>query len=287
MVVSRRVSSIYFIFQCTQVCRQRLGQHALAENLFDEAVQIRRTTLGNDHVDVGASLSKLGASQISLRKFDDAYTNLRTALKIYRQNHGNEHRIVAQMLCHLACLFFESGEMLSAQATFEDALEIYHAVFQTETDRDACMVQLTDTLCNIGSIQNRRKRFAEAITTFSEALDLQRGIVGLNDARIVSTLDNLGYAYSRSKDYAHALSCYKQMLRAQIGQYKVFNHMCYDTFRKEILMYEKLKKFSEAAESIREIIQIQTNLPLRDEELFLETRKELEGMQKKCAFHRR
>jgi tetratricopeptide (TPR) repeat protein len=259
----------------------------LAENLFEEAAQIRRQTLGRDHVDVGASLSKLGASQISLRKFDDAYTNLRLALKIFRHNHGNEHRIVAQMLCHIACLYFEYGEMLSAQATFEDALDIYRAVFQSETDRDACMVQLTDTICNIGSIQNRRKRFADAIASFSEALDLQRGIVGLNDTRIISTFDNLGYAYSKRKDYTNALSCYKQMLRAQLTLYKMFNQVCFDTFRKEILMYEKLKKFSEAADSIREVIQIQKNFPIRDEELFQETRNMLEDMQKKCAFRER
>ena len=38
-----------------------MGQFALAENLLAEAVQIRRQTLGPDHVEVAASLSKLGS----------------------------------------------------------------------------------------------------------------------------------------------------------------------------------------------------------------------------------
>jgi tetratricopeptide (TPR) repeat protein len=234
-------------------------------------------------LEVAASLSKLGASQIALKKFDDAYVNLRTALRITRQNLGPQHKTVAQMLCHLACLFFESGEILSAQATFEDALEIYRLVFPHEADRDGCMIQLTDTLCNIGSIQNRRKRFADAIASFSEALDLQVGIVGLHDSRIISTLDNLGYAYSKRKEYSNALACYRKMLRAQIGHQKMFTRACFDTFRKEVLMYEKLKKFSEAADSIRETIQIQKGLHPRDDTLIEESRLILEEIQKKCC----
>lgn len=264
-----------------QVCRQRLGQNLLAENLFDEAVQIRRKTLGPDHLEVAASLSKLATAQISLQKFDDAYDNIRAALKISRMNLGLEHKIVAQMLCHQACLFFESGETMSAQSTFEDALDIYRAVWPRDSDRNGCMIQLTDTMCNIGSIQNRRKRFADAIKTFAEALDLQRGIVSHNDPRIISTLDNLGYAHSKSKDYASALACYKKMMRAQISQQNTFTQDCFETFRKEVLMFEKLKRFSEAIDEIKETIQMQKTMLPRDHEIIAETKALLENVQRK------
>lgn len=265
----------------SKVCRQRMGQYLLAENLFEEAVQIRRQTLGPEHLEIAASLSKLATSQISLRKFDDAYENIRSALRIARANLGHEHKTVAQMLCHMACLFFESGEMLAAQATFEDALIVYRAIWGKEPDHNACMIQLTDTLCNIGSIQNRRKRFADAVKTFSEALDLQRGIVSHNDSRIISTLDNLGYAYSKSKDYANALSCYKKMLRAQISQHKTFTAECFETFRKEILMFEKLKRYSDAITEIKETLQMQKSLLSRDDDIISETKAMLDNVQRK------
>jgi tetratricopeptide (TPR) repeat protein len=265
-----------------QVCRQRLGQHALAENLFDEAVQIRRQTLGRDHLEVAASLSKLGAAQIALRKFDDAYYNLRSSLKIARHNLGPIHKTVAQMLCHMACLFYESGEMLSAQSSFEDALDIYRVVWKRELDRDSCMMQLTDTICNIGSIQNRRKCFTDAVSSFSEALDLQRGIVGHSDTRIVSTLDNLGYAYSKKKEYASALSCYQAMLRAQLSNNdNIFNKACLDTFRKEILMYEKLKRYIEAIAAINEALQKLKGAFPRNDSLMAEMIAIRDDVQKK------
>lgn len=271
----------------------------MAENLFEEAVQIRRQTLGCDHIEVAASLSKLGAAQIALRKFDDAYLNLRTALKITRQILGPIHKAVAQMLCHIACLFFETNEILAAQASFEDALDIYRSVWSPEDNsdhRDACMVQLTDTLCNIGSIQNRRKRYDDAINSFSEALDLQRGIVGHDDPCIISTLDNLGYAYSKKKDYLSALSCYRTMFHAQVSpklngntnngsSSSTFTKASFDTFRKKILMYEKLKRFNEAIDVIKETLQRQEKLVIRDDSLITATKALLEDVQKKLRNH--
>ena len=139
-----------------------------------------------------ASLAKLGSARVALQKFDDGLDVLREALSIARKSLGRSNKTVAQILCHIACLYFEASELFSAQATFEDALEIYREVFPTATDRDACMTQMTETLCNIGSIQNKRKNFSAAIDCFREALDLQRGIMGHDHPRVIATLDNLG-----------------------------------------------------------------------------------------------
>lgn len=239
-----------------------MGQHELAEKLFTEAVQIREECLGPNHLEVAASLSKLGAAQTAVGKFDEAFEKLRKAVKIAIDALGHNHKTVAQMLCHLACLYFEAGELMSSEATFQDALEIYRDVWSTSVDRDACMTQLTDTLCNVGSIQNRRKRFAAASASFSEALDLQRGIANHDDTRIISTLDNLGYSYSKLKDYAAALQCYRQMFRNYTKNTDTFPPACFETFRKQILMLEKLKRLPEAIEEAKTTLQkITATLP--------------------------
>lgn len=263
------------------MCRQRLGQHALAENLFDEAVRIRKQTLGPNHLDVAASISKLGTSQIVLQKLDEAYENLRLAIKISRANLGHEHKTVAQMQCHLACLFYEAGELMAAQSTFEDALSIYRAVWRNDDDRNGCMIQLTDTLCNIGSIQNRRMKLTDAIETFSEALELQQGVVSLDNVRIISTMDNLGYSFSKNKDYASALSCYRKILRAQLSQQNTFHSECLITFRKVILMHEKLRRFADAINEIKEAIHVQKTTNPRDHRMIMEMTSILEDIQKK------
>ena len=187
-------------------------------------------------------MTKLGSTRIALKNFDGALQDLREALRITRRTLGRCHKTVAQILCQIACLYFEAGELFSAQATFEDALEIFREVFPTETDRDVCMTHITETLCNIGSIRNKQKNFSGAIECFREALDLQRGILGHNHSKVVATLDNLGYSFSKNKSYNQALTCYKEMLTAQLSKDGTFSSECCDTLKKQILIYEKLKK---------------------------------------------
>ena len=201
-----------------------------------------------------ASLAKLGAAQVVLQKFEDALQNLREALRITRKTLGRSHRTVAQIMCHIACLYFEAGELFSAQATFEDALEIYREAFATEDDRDACMAQMTETLCNIGSIQNKRKNYAGAIGYFREALDLQRGIMGHDHPRVIASLDNLGYSFSKNKSYNQALTCYKEMLSAQLSQQGEFTLDYCDTLKKQTLIYQKLKNLDGAIKATKKAL---------------------------------
>lgn len=262
------------------VCRQRMGQYALAENLLAEAVQIRRQTLGNDHVEVAASLSKLGSVRLQAGRIEEAFSDLQKALKIAKKLQ--KPKTIAQMLCHLGCFYFQVQELFAAQATFQEALTLYRQFWQEESsnlnsaDRNALMLQLTDTLCNIGTIQNRRKRFSNAISSFQEALDLQRGVLPNDHPRILSTLDNLAYAYSKNKEYARAVTCYKNMLKAQVSHYRTFTAECLETIRKRLLMYEKLKLPNQAVEDLKEIVAWQKTLLPRDNAILLETKKLLE-----------
>ena len=80
---------------------------------------------------------------------------------------------MAQTLCNIGYLYFSANELLAAEATFRDALDIYRAVWSADADRDSCMSQMCDTMCNIASILNKRKKFAQAIALFNEGLDVR------------------------------------------------------------------------------------------------------------------
>jgi tetratricopeptide (TPR) repeat protein len=264
------------------VCRQRMRHYAQAEGYFGQAVQIRVVTLGDNHADTAASLAKLGQTRVFLRKLDPAHADLRRALKIARQTLGVQHKTVAVIQCHTAVCYFEAGEFMAAQGSFQDAVDIYRQIWKTEGDRDACMAQLTDALCNIGSIQNRRKRFEDAVVTFKEALDLQRGILGHDSPRVVATHDNLAYSYSKTRDYASALQCYKKMLRAQVSRTGTFSDECLETFRKQILMYEKLKLLAEAVDEIKETLRLQKSMMVPKHSLVVAATKDmLDDLSKK------
>jgi hypothetical protein len=66
-------------------------------------------------------LAKLSAAQSQVKQWDGAVENLRESLRIMRSAVGNEHVMVAQTLSQMACSIL-AGELLAAQATFNDAL---------------------------------------------------------------------------------------------------------------------------------------------------------------------
>mmetsp|Transcript_9112 Transcript_9112/g.23063 ORF Transcript_9112/g.23063 Transcript_9112/m.23063 type:complete len:813 (-) Transcript_9112:202-2640(-) len=234
------------------VVRLRMGEYEVAEDVLLQALEVRQSVLGKDHLDLAATLAKLGSARSALQKFDEGLGDLRGALQITRRVLGRSHRTVAQIQCHIACLYFEAGELFSAQATFEDALEIYREIFQKEelADRDAVMAQLTETLCNIGSIQNKRKNFEGAIESFHEAVNLQQGIMGHDHPRVIQSLDNLGYSFSKSKSYNQALACYRQMLTAQISHHGAFSIECCDTIKKQTVIFSKIQNKEGAIKAV-------------------------------------
>eukprot|EP00934_Nitzschia_sp_Nitz4_P006780 Nitzschia sp. Nitz4//scaffold145_size56662//27448//29252//NITZ4_006558-RA/size56662-processed-gene-0.28-mRNA-1//-1//CDS//3329536580//6770//frame0 len=243
------------------VVQLRMGQAKEAEEVLERAVAIRRKVLGNDHLDLALSLAKLGSARVVLQKFDEGLKVLREALRITRKTLGRSHKTVAQILCHIACLYFEAGELYASEATFEDALDMYREVFPTETDRDACMVQMTEILCNIGSVHNRRKNYAGAIECFREAVDLQRGVLGHDHPRVIAALDNLGYSFSKNKSYNQALTCYNEMSAAQVSHYGSFTIDCCHTLRKQLVMYEKMKNLDGATQCTRKALGLVQNVP--------------------------
>lgn len=261
------------------VCRSRMQQHKEAAELFRSAVEIRTSTLGPSHIEVAASLSKLGTAQAASGDYDEAFATIRSALTISRRQLGHRHKTTAQMLCHLACFYFETGELFAAEATFGEAYDIYRAVWPNAEDRDACMQQMTDTLCNIGSVQNRRKKYTKAIITFTEAMDLQMGIMGVDHPRVVATMDNLAFAHSKNRDYASALSCYRKMFKAQVK--KEFTPECFETFRKQVLMQEKLMQLAEAIEGARETLRLAKSMLGRDDKMLADIKAVLEDVKKK------
>jgi tetratricopeptide (TPR) repeat protein len=239
------------------------------------------------------------------------------------------------MLCHLACLYFEAGELMASEATFHDALDLYRQVYKDNINNNTAtnggsttfssnqsicsnnstgtnnnnsngyanvMLQLADTLCNVGSIQNRRKRFGKSVESFTEALDLQMKIIPNpeTDGRVISTLDNLGYSYSKLKDYASAEKCYRKMFRGQVsaaataaqsnGHPKnngggttttsLFSTAAFETFRKLLLVLEKLRKYGPAIEETKDAIQLAKSLLPRDHNIIVQLKDILEDLKR-------
>ena len=110
---------------------------------------------------------------------------------------------------------------------------------------------------------------------------MQQGIFGHDHPRIVSTLDNLGFSYSKNKEYASALACYEKMIKAQIAHAGTITDTCFETYRKQILMCEKLKRFSEAVEETKKMIKLEKSMLPHNHKIITATKDLLKDLTKK------
>jgi len=74
---------------------------------------------------------------------------------------------------------------------------------------------------------------------------------------------------------------YKKMYRAQLAQSGSFTSACYETFRKQILMFEKQRRYQEAVDETKEILQTEKSLLPRDHAIIAHTKELLSELKQK------
>lgn len=142
------------------------GETELAVAHFEEAISIGSNVLGPHHLDVARSLEKSAEAKLQLNSIEASHEEFRRALRIKRSNLGLYHQEVAHLQTQLAVIYFNCDELMSAQASFEEALDAY----QHLSLRDPCWtVRVAQALCSIGSIKLAQKKYSKAISFFGEA----------------------------------------------------------------------------------------------------------------------
>jgi hypothetical protein len=157
------------------------GKFELATENLEKAISIQCGVLGIHHLDVGCSMEKLATAKMQLRQVHDAHELYRRALRIKRSRLGLYHQDVAHIQTQLACIYFHCGEILGAQAAFEESLHAYRHLEAVE-QHSSWTVKAADALCSIGSIKLMQRNHTRAIGYFAEALRVS----SVNDMHVVA-----------------------------------------------------------------------------------------------------
>ena len=107
---------------------QARGQYAVAEPLYQQALEIDRQVLGEQHPDFASSLNNLAALYYSTGRYEQAEPLYQQALEIRRQVLGEQHPDFAISLNNLAALYDSTGRYEQAEPLYQQALEIRRQV---------------------------------------------------------------------------------------------------------------------------------------------------------------
>jgi tetratricopeptide (TPR) repeat protein len=91
------------------------GRLAEAEDLFREAIAIKRRTLGSDHPEVANSLSGLASALLGQGKLAEAETSVREALAITKNSSETDAPVLADAFANLAQILVLERQFVEAE----------------------------------------------------------------------------------------------------------------------------------------------------------------------------
>ena len=174
-----------------------LGVYDQSATLLERALDLRRSTLGVEHVDTAASMEALAEAYRELARFDDAETLHRDALAIKRRV-GDSPASIAASLNDLGLTLSERGRYADAEPLLREAIETWRRL---EPDASASVAV---GLNNLAQTLRQQGRLDDAATALDEAIAIRRRRFGNDHPLLAHVLGHLGQVRNAQGDLARA-----------------------------------------------------------------------------------
>ncbi len=188
---------------------KNLGLYQPSADLYERSVEVRRETLGDEHVEVARGLAEHADVLIELGDLDDAEEQLEQALVVQRRELGERHPDVAMSLDILGVVRFSRGDLEAAGALFEQAVEMREELLGS---RDVATAR---SLNNLASVRFQEGKLEEAETLFRRAAGIRRELLSEEHPDTIYNLSNLATVLFARGDLQAAETLHRQVLVAR------------------------------------------------------------------------
>jgi serine/threonine-protein kinase len=184
---------------------EHLGLYASAEPLLQEALAMRRRSLGEQDLDTARSLLHLGNLRAAQSRNAESEDLLRRALATRETRLGPNHPDVAEALSSLGLVLRRQGKSVEAERDLRRAVAI-----DESTLGDAAPVALV--LDRLALVLDDEGRLTEAEKVARRAVDIARRRLGPHHVDTARAVGRLGIVLSEKGDYAAAEPLIKEAL---------------------------------------------------------------------------
>ncbi len=185
---------------------RRLGLYEKARPLLEEALDVRRDLLGDEHFGTAAYRDHLASLYHDQGDYEPAEPLFQSALKIREDVLGPEHVTVAASLNNLAFLYRAWGRTEQAEPLFRQALEIQVKALGSKHP------DVTRSLNNLGELYRARGEHSRAEPLLLRAAEVQEERFGSDHPEVAVSLNNLAMVYHEQGEAARAEPLYLRTL---------------------------------------------------------------------------
>jgi len=216
------------------------GSYAQAETYYQQALTLRRATLGEEHPDNAQSFNSLAVLYRVMGDNAKAQDFYQQALRIVRTAFGAQHPDVAQILNNLALLYDAQNDLPHEEELLLQAYQIWQATLPENHPTIATVLD------NLATVSHARGDYAQAEQRFTHALAMRRAALGNEHLDVALSLNNLGVLYDAQGQYGLAEPLYQEALAIQHTTLKDSHPDMAQTLRNLAGLYAATQRYSEA-----------------------------------------
>ncbi|MEO0520377.1 MAG: tetratricopeptide repeat protein [Cyanobacteria bacterium P01_A01_bin.116] len=161
------------------------GLYEDVEPLYEEALEISKRTLGEDHPDVATRLNNLALLYSDQGRYSEAEPLYEQALEISKRSLGEDHPAVATSLNNLALLYQEQGRYSDAEPLYQEAIAIGKRTLGE--DHPAVATRLN----NLALLYQEQGRYSEAESFSRQCLAIFEKALGAAHPSCETARNNL------------------------------------------------------------------------------------------------
>jgi tetratricopeptide (TPR) repeat protein len=228
------------VWACLGYYLNSQGQYRLAEPLFKQSMEIRRTAQGEDHPDFATSLNNLAGPYVSMGRYEEAEPLYKQATEIRRTALGEDHPDFATSLNNLASLYYRTGRLEEAEPLYKQATEIRRTALGEDHP------DFANSLNNLAALYDSMGRYEEAEPLYKQDMEITRTALGEEHPDFASSLDDLAGLYDSMGRYEEAEPLYQQateIRRTALGE----DHPSFATSLNNLArLYDSMGRYEEA-----------------------------------------
>jgi CHAT domain-containing protein len=183
-----------------------MGNYTQAEQMYKQALAIRKKVLGEDHPDYAISLNNLAVLYESMGNYGEAWPLFKQSLTIIKRFLGEDHPDYATSLNNLAALYESMGNYAEAEPLYKEALAITKKILGEDH------LDYATSLNNLAALYYVLGNYAQAETFFKLALAIIKRFLGEDHPDYATSLNNLAVLYEILGNYAQAEMLNKEAL---------------------------------------------------------------------------
>ncbi len=177
---------------------QAKGSFAAAEQLFLQAMDIRKRSLGETHPDYSTSINALGVLYHRWGQLEKAEVALKDAIKNVELVWGTAHPEYATARNNLGMLY-------NSMQRFDEAIaELKHVAELRKGFTEEPNALYGHALFNLGSVYYQAQRYDEALPVLEESLVVLEPFIGRKQDISIMLLNNLAMSYMSKQRYVES-----------------------------------------------------------------------------------